>query len=357
MVILITGGAGYIGSHAAVELLEKGYEVVLYDNISNTKIEAVNRIKEITGKDFPFYKGDILQKKQLEKVFIEHKIDAVMHFAGLKAVGESVDKPLEYYRNNFTGTVNLLESMEKFEVRKFVFSSSATVYGDPEQVPINESAKRLATNPYGRTKLMIEQMLEDLAAANTSWRIATLRYFNPIGAHESGRLGENPLGIPNNLMPFITEVAAGKRAKLQIFGDDYDTADGTGVRDYIHVVDLAKGHLNALEYLDLNEGLETFNLGTGKGYSVLDLIKTFQEVNGIDVSYEIICRRPGDIAICYADSEKAEKMLGWKAEKNLMDMCRDSWRWQSKNPNGYEVAQKDSSERRVRFKLKNKEFA
>lgn len=343
MTILITGGAGYIGSHAAVELLNKDQTIVVYDNLSNSNMESIYRIKELTGKDFPFFKKDILDKKSLEEIFANYKIDAVMHFAGLKAVGESVAKPLEYYHTNFAGTVNLINVMRKYDVRKFVFSSSATVYGNPEEVPIAETSKRTATNPYGRTKLMIEEMLEDLAVADPSWRIATLRYFNPIGAHESGRIGENPIGLPNNLMPFITQVAAGKREKLQVFGDDYDTSDGTGVRDYIHVVDLVKGHLNALEYLDSNKGIETFNLGTGTGYSVLDLVKNFEEVNSIHVPYEVVGRRTGDIAVCYANPEKAEKLLGWKATKDLKDMCRDAWRWQSGNPNGYETNEKDSS--------------
>lgn len=337
MTILITGGAGYIGSHAAVELLNNGYDISVFDNLSNSNSESLERIKKLTGKDFAFIEGDILDKDSLEEAFKQHEIDAVMHFAGLKAVGDSVARPLDYYQTNFTGTVNLFDAMKKGDVKKFVFSSSATVYGTPDSVPITETARRSATNPYGRTKLMIEQMLEDLTLADSSWRIATLRYFNPIGAHESGRIGENPIGLPNNLMPFITQVAAGKRDKLQIFGNDYDTPDGTGVRDYIHVVDLAKGHLKALEFLGTNEGMEAFNLGTGTGYSVLDLVNTFEEVTSIRVPYEVVGRRPGDIDMYYADPEKAEKVLGWKAEKDLRDMCRDSWRWQSGNPDGYAV--------------------
>lgn len=335
MSILITGGAGYIGSHAAVELLNNGYDISVFDNLSNSNVQSLERIKNLTGKDFTFFKGNILERESLEETFRLNNIEAVMHFAGLKAVGESVARPLEYYQTNFIGTVNLFDAMKKYDVKKFVFSSSATVYGDPERVPIDETAKRTATNPYGRTKLMIEQLLEDLFLADSSWRIATLRYFNPIGAHESGRIGENPTGFPNNLMPFINQVAAGRREKLQIFGDDYETPDGTGVRDYIHVVDLAKGHLKALGYLDSNEGIETFNLGTGNGYSVLELVKTFEEVNSIRIPYEVVGRRPGDIAVCYANAEKAEKLLGWKAEKGLEEMCKDSWRWQSNNPNGY----------------------
>lgn len=343
MSILITGGAGYIGSHTVVELLNKGEDIVVFDNISNSTKEVINRVKELTGKNFPFYEGDILHKKSLEKVFLLHKIEAVIHFAGLKAVGESVEKPLDYYRNNFSGTINLFEVMNNFGVKKFVFSSSATVYGCPEKVPIDETAKKSASNPYGRTKLMIEEMLDDLSFADSSWRIVTLRYFNPIGAHESGRIGENPVGHPNNLMPFITQVATGKREKLQVFGGDYDTPDGTGVRDYIHVVDLAKGHLNALQYLESHEGIEVFNLGTGVGYSVLDLVKTFEEINSISVPYEIVGRRPGDIATCYANPKKAENLLGWRAEKNLKQMCRDSWKWQNENPSGYVTLQTDFS--------------
>jgi UDP-glucose 4-epimerase len=333
--ILVTGGAGFIGSHAAVELLENGYDIVIVDNLSNSQIEAIQRIKELTGKDFPFYEMDLLNAEALETIFAAQKIDAVMHFAGLKAVGESVEMPLAYYHNNITGTLILCEAMKKHGVKNIVFSSSATVYGNPDRVPIDESFPLSATNPYGRTKLMIEEILRDLHVSDPSWRIAVLRYFNPIGAHASGRIGENPTGIPNNLMPYITQVAIGKREQLQVFGNDYDTHDGTGVRDYIHVVDLVKGHLKALQYLENNEGIETFNLGTGTGYSVLDLVKSFGEVTSTDIPYQIVDRRPGDIGICYANPEKAKTVLGWQAEKDLKDMCKDSWKWQSQNPNGF----------------------
>lgn len=336
MTVLVTGGAGYIGSHAAVELLENGYDIVVVDNLSNSSREAINRVKELTGKDFPFYEYDLLDYDAIEEVFRKHDFDSVIHFAGLKAVGESVEIPLKYYHNNITGTLNLCRIMQKYGVKKMVFSSSATVYGNPERVPIDESFPLQATNPYGRTKLMIEEILRDLHVADNSWRIALLRYFNPIGAHKSGRIGENPRGIPNNLMPYITQVAVGKREKLYVFGDDYDTHDGTGVRDYIHVVDLVRGHIKALEYLDKHEGVEAFNLGTGTGYSVLDIVKTFSEVNGVEIPYEITDRRPGDVAICYANPEKANRLLNWKAEYDLKQMCEDSWRWQVQNPNGYE---------------------
>lgn len=336
MTILITGGAGFIGSHAAVELLESGYEIVIVDNLSNSQIESISRVKELTGKTFPFYQTDLLDYEGLDKVFAENRITAVMHFAGLKAVGESVEKPLMYYHNNITGTLNLCSIMEKYDVKNFVFSSSATVYGDPEQVPIDESSALSATNPYGRTKLMIEEILQDLYVADSSWRIAILRYFNPIGAHVSGRIGENPTGIPNNLMPYITQVAIGKRQELQVFGNDYDTPDGTGVRDYIHVVDLVKGHIKALEYLEENKGIETFNLGTGKGYSVLDLINNFSSATEKEIPYKVVDRRPGDIGVCYANPEKAKAKLGWKAEKDLQEMCQDSWKWQVENPNGFQ---------------------
>ena len=336
MTILITGGAGFIGSHAAVELLESGYEIVIVDNLSNSQIESISRVKDLTGKTFPFYQTDLLDSDGLDKVFAENDITAVMHFAGLKAVGESVEKPLKYYHNNITGTLNLCAIMEKHNVKNFVFSSSATVYGDPEQVPIDESFPLSATNPYGRTKLMIEEILQDLYVADSSWRIAVLRYFNPIGAHISGKIGENPTGIPNNLMPYITQVAIGKREELQVFGNDYDTPDGTGVRDYIHVVDLVKGHIKALEYLEKNDGIETFNLGTGKGYSVLDLINNFSSATEKEIPYKVVDRRPGDIGICYANPEKAKAKLGWTAEKDLQEMCQDSWKWQVENPNGFQ---------------------
>lgn len=336
MTILITGGAGFIGSHAAVELLESGYEIVIVDNLSNSQIESISRVKDLTRKTFPFYQTDLLDYEGMEKVFAENEITAVMHFAGLKAVGESVEKPLMYYHNNITGTLNLCGIMEKYGVKNLVFSSSATVYGDPEQVPIDESSPLSATNPYGRTKLMIEEILQDLYVADSSWRIAILRYFNPIGAHISGRIGENPTGIPNNLMPYITQVAIGKREELQVFGNDYDTSDGTGVRDYIHVVDLVKGHIKALEYLEENDGIEAFNLGTGKGYSVLDLIKNFSSATKKEIPYKVVDRRPGDIGICYANPEKAKAKLGWTAEKDLQEMCQDSWKWQVENPNGFQ---------------------
>ncbi|SHF30296.1 UDP-glucose 4-epimerase [Marinitoga hydrogenitolerans DSM 16785] len=336
MAILITGGAGYIGSHACVEFLNAGYEIVVLDNFSNSKPEVLNRIKEITGKDFKFYEVDLLNKKGVEKIFDENKIEAVIHFAGLKAVGESVAIPLKYYHNNITGTLNLLEIMKEKNVKKIVFSSSATVYGNPEKVPITEDAPLSATNPYGRTKLFIEEILKDLYISDNEWSIALLRYFNPIGAHESGRIGEDPNGIPNNLMPYITQVAVGKREKLYVFGDDYNTHDGTGVRDYIHVVDLVIGHIKALEKIMNEVGVKVYNLGTGVGYSVLDVVKAFEEANNITIPYEITNRRPGDVDKIYADPTKALKELGWKAERNIVDMCRDSWNWQKNNPNGYD---------------------
>ncbi|MDP4086639.1 MAG: UDP-glucose 4-epimerase GalE [Bacillota bacterium] len=336
MTILVTGGAGYIGSHAAVELLNSGYEIVVLDNLSNSQTESINRVKELTGKDFPFYQYDLLDRVDIESLFEKYEFEAIIHFAGLKAVGESVQVPLKYYHNNLTGTINLCEVMAKHNVKKLVFSSSATVYGNPDRVPIDESFPLSATNPYGRTKLMIEEILRDLNVSDPSWRIAILRYFNPIGAHESGRIGENPSGIPNNLMPYISQVAIGKRDKVSVFGNDYETKDGTGVRDFIHVVDLVKGHLKALEYINKNEGVETFNLGTGTGYSVLDLINTFKSVNSQEIPYQIVERRPGDIGVCYANPEKAEKLLGWRAEKDLIEMCKDTWKWQSQNPNGFE---------------------
>jgi UDP-glucose 4-epimerase len=336
MAILVTGGAGYIGSHTVVELLQNGYEVVVVDNLSNSKPEALKRVKEITGKDFKFYKVDLLDRDGLEQIFKEDKLEAVIHFAGLKAVGESVSIPLKYYYNNITGTLILCELMQKYGVKKIVFSSSATVYGMKNKSPLTEDMPLSTTNPYGSTKLMIEQILRDVYVSDNSWSIALLRYFNPIGAHESGRIGEDPNGIPNNLMPYITQVAVGKREKLSIFGNDYDTHDGTGVRDYIHVVDLAKGHLKALEKVMKTEGVEAYNLGTGVGYSVLDVVKNFEKATGQHIPYVIVGRRPGDVAECYADPSKAERELGWKAEKTLEDMCRDSWNWQKNNPAGYE---------------------
>lgn len=336
MKVLVTGGAGYIGSHTCVELLDAGYELVIVDNFSNSKPEVLNRIKEITGKDFKFYEVDLLDKEGLEVAFAENEIDAVIHFAGLKAVGESVQIPLRYYHNNITGTIILCELMEKYDVKKMVFSSSATVYGMPDRVPISEDFPLRATNPYGRTKLMIEEILRDLAVTDDKWSIALLRYFNPIGAHSSGRIGEDPNGIPNNLMPYITQVASGKLKELKVFGNDYPTKDGTGVRDYIHVVDLAKGHLKALEKVANTTGVDAYNLGTGTGYSVLEVINAFEKASGQKVPYVITDRRPGDVAICYADPTKAKNELGWVAEKGIYEMCADSWNWQSKNPNGYE---------------------
>ena len=331
--ILVTGGAGYIGSHTCVELLNAGKEIVVIDNFSNSNEKALDSIKKITGKDFKFYNIDYLDRASLENVFSENDIDAVLNFAGYKAVGESVKEPLKYYINNISGALVLLDTMKKFNVKKFVFSSSTTVYGNPEIIPITEECKvGGTTNPYGTTKLFIEQILKDLYNSDNTWDIAILRYFNPIGAHESGLLGEDPKGIPNNLMPYISKVAAGNLKELSVFGNDYNTPDGTGVRDYIHVVDLAKGHLLALNKLDKEQkGIYIYNLGTGKGYSVLDLVNTFERVNNIKVPYVIAPRRPGDIASCYSDPTKALKELGWSAEKNLDDMCKDSWNFQVKN--------------------------
>ncbi|WP_419955629.1 UDP-glucose 4-epimerase GalE [Neobacillus niacini] len=335
MAILVTGGSGYIGSHTCVELLNAGYEIIVVDNFSNSKPESLTRVKEITGKDFKFYEVDILDQEGLEKVFSENHIEAVIHFAGLKAVGESVSIPLHYYHNNITGTLILCEVMNKYGVKKLVFSSSATVYGLPEQVPISEDFPLSATNPYGRTKLMIEEILGDLFISDESWSIALLRYFNPIGAHESGRIGENPNGIPNNLMPYITQVAVGKLKELQVFGNDFPTIDGTGVRDYIHVVDLSKGHLKALEKVLQTTGVEPYNLGTGKGYSVLELVSAFESASGRKIPYKIVDRRPGDVAVSYANPQKAKLELNWTAEKGVKEMCEDSWRWQKSNPEGY----------------------
>lgn len=334
MAILVTGGTGYIGSHTCIELLDSGYDVVVVDNLSNSKPEVLNRIEEITGKRAKFYELDILDREGLDSVFSENDIEAVIHFAGFKAVGESVEYPLKYYHNNITGTLMLCEVMQKHDVKRIVFSSSATVYGMDNVSPLTEDLPLSATNPYGRTKLMIEQILRDVYVSDSSWSISLLRYFNPIGAHESGRIGEDPNGIPNNLMPYITQVAVGKRDKLSVFGDDYDTHDGTGVRDYIHVVDLARGHLRALEKVLKTTGVDVYNLGTGVGYSVLDVVKTFEKATGQEIPYVVTDRRPGDIATCYADPTKALEELGWKAEKSLEDMCRDSWRWQVNNPDG-----------------------
>ncbi len=335
MNILVTGGAGFIGSHTCLELLNEGYNVVVVDNLANSKKEALKRVEDITGKMLNFYQIDLLHKGKLSVVFHEHEIDAVIHFAGYKAVAESVEQPLSYYQNNIISTLNLCEVMLDFHVHDLVFSSSATVYGNPDQSPLKEDAALSAVNPYGRTKLFIEEILRDLHKANEQWNIALLRYFNPVGAHPSGRIGEDPNDIPNNLMPYISRVAVGKYKELSVWGDDYPTHDGTGVRDYIHVVDLASGHLKALEKLRENPGLLTYNLGTGHGYSVLDVVKAFEKVCGKPVPYRIADRRAGDAAVCYADPSKAENELGWKTELNLDEMCRDVWRWQSQNPDGY----------------------
>lgn len=330
MSILVTGGTGYIGSHTSIELLKRGEEIVIVDNLSNSKIEMCDKIKEISGKNFKFYKVDLLDKEGLEKVFKENDIKEVIHFAGLKAVGESCAKPIEYYHNNITGTLVLIDLMRKHGCKKIVFSSSATVYGDPATVPIKEDFPLSTTNPYGSTKLMIEQILTDVYKSDNEWSVILLRYFNPIGAHESGEIGENPNGIPNNLMPYINCVASGELDHLNVFGNDYDTHDGTGVRDYIHVVDLGLGHLKAIDKVRKMTGVEAYNLGTGKGYSVLDIVKAFENANGIKIQYEITERRPGDIAACYADPSKAEKELGWVATRDLEQMCRDSWRYTEK---------------------------
>ena len=336
MNVLLAGGAGYIGSHTCVELINAGHNAIIADNFSNSCPEAVARVEEITGKKIPLYEADVCDKEAVEKIFSENEIDAVIHFAGLKAVGESCEKPVMYYRNNIDSTLTLLEAMKKHGVNNFIFSSSATVYGTPTTVPLVETMPTgTPTNPYGWTKLMMEQILSDTAKANPEMSIVLLRYFNPIGAHESGRIGEDPNGIPNNLMPFITQVAAGRLAQLGVFGDDYPTHDGTGIRDYIHVVDLAKGHVKALDYSATHKGTEVFNLGTGTGYSVLDIVKAFIKVNNIDIPYVIKPRRAGDIAECFADATKAKEILGWVAEKDLEDMCKDSWNWQSNNINGY----------------------
>lgn len=325
MKILVTGGTGFIGSHACVDLLQNDYEVVIIDNLSNSQKEVIGFIETITKKNVTFYEGDVCNKLLLESIFKEHKIDAVIHFAGYKAVGESVKKPLKYYQNNLISTLTLLEVMEKYECKKLVFSSSATVYGNPEKLPIKEDFSLSTTNPYGTTKLFIEQILRDVSNADAGWSIALLRYFNPIGAHESGLIGENPNDIPNNLMPYIVKVATNELDHLNVFGNDYPTHDGTGVRDYIHVVDLAHGHLKALEYLNEHTGIEAYNLGTGVGYSVLDVVKTFAKVNNITVPYQIVARREGDIASCYADASKAEQQLGFKTTKGLEEMCKDAY--------------------------------
>lgn len=331
MKILVTGGTGYIGSHTCVELLNNGYEIVVIDNFSNSKKDVVEKIKEITKKDFIFYEGDVCDPDLLDKVFTENKIDAVIHFAGYKAVGESVAKPLKYYHNNLESTISLLEAVTKYDCKKIAFSSSATVYGKPEKLPIKEDFPLSTTNPYGTTKLMIEDILRDVYKSDNTWSIAILRYFNPIGAHESGLIGENPNDIPNNLMPYIVKVATKELEVLSVFGNDYDTHDGTGVRDYIHVVDLAKGHIKAIEKVMKDQGLDSYNLGTGIGYSVLDLVNTFEKVNNVKVNYKIVGRRPGDIDACYADPTYAYEQLGWKAEKGIDEMCRDAYNYVIKN--------------------------
>lgn len=337
MSILVTGGAGYIGSHTVVELQNAGYEVVVVDNLSNSCEKSLERVEKITGKPVKFYKVDILDREGMEKVFEKETIDSCIHFAGLKAVGESVAKPWEYYYNNISGTLVLLDVMRKHNVKNIIFSSSATVYGNPAFVPITEACpKGEITNPYGQTKSMLEQVLIDIQKADSEWNVIILRYFNPIGAHKSGTIGENPNGIPNNLMPYITQVAVGKLKCLGVFGDDYETHDGTGVRDFIHVVDLAIGHVKAIEKISQKAGLCIYNLGTGHGYSVLDIVKNFEEASGIKIPYEMKPRRAGDIAACYADPEKAGREMSWKAQRGIGEMCEDSWRWQSNNPNGYE---------------------
>ena len=337
MAVLVTGGAGYIGSHTVVELQNAGYDVVVLDNLSNASEKALDRVSKITGKPVKFYKADILDRDALNNIFDKETIESCIHFAGLKAVGESVVKLWEYYENNIAGTLTLIDVMRKHNVKNIIFSSSATVYGDPAQIPITEECpKGQCTNPYGWTKSMLEQVLTDIQKADPEWNVMLLRYFNPIGAHKSGTIGENPNGIPNNLMPYITQVAVGKLKELGVFGNDYDTPDGTGVRDYIHVVDLAKGHVKALKKIGENPGLAIYNLGTGKGYSVLDIVKNFEAATGVKIPYVIKPRRAGDIATCYCDASKAEKELGWKAENGIREMCEDSWRWQSNNPQGYE---------------------
>ncbi len=338
MSVLVTGGAGFIGSHTVIELINAGYDPVVIDDLSNSRLEALKRVEKITGKRIPFYENDVCDKEALNNIFMEHRtIDSVIHFAGYKAVGESVEKPLMYYTNNLVSTLTLLHAMKEYDVKNIIFSSSATVYGTPAEIPITEKCPRgETTNPYGTTKAMIERILEDISKADASMHIMLLRYFNPVGAHESGLIGEDPKGIPNNLMPYITQVAVGKLKELGVFGDDYDTSDGTGVRDYIHVVDLAKGHVAALSKIDEKAGVNIYNLGTGNGYSVLDMVKAFSKACGKEIPYSIKPRRAGDIAECYADPSKAAEELGWKAEKTLEEMCADSWRWQSQNPNGFQ---------------------
>jgi UDP-glucose 4-epimerase len=335
MKILVTGGAGYIGSHTCVELLNRDYEVVVLDNFSNSSVESLNRVQSLTGKSLSFYETDLRDKAGMKKIFQEHDIDAVIHFAGLKAVGESVSIPLKYFDNNIGGTLNLLAAMQDADVKSIVFSSSATVYGDPHTLPILEDFPLSATNPYGRTKLMIEEIMQDLHLSDKDWNIALLRYFNPVGAHESGDIGEDPNGIPNNLVPYIAKVAIGELPHVNVYGDDYDTPDGTGVRDYIHVVDLAIGHIKILPKLFEKPGVVIYNLGTGNGFSVLEMIKGIEKASGKPIPYKIAPRRPGDIASCWADPSKAEKELGWKTTRTLEEMCNDTWKWQQQNPNGY----------------------
>lgn len=337
MNILVTGGAGYIGSHTCLELLHEDYKLVVYDNLLNSSLEALKRVEKLTGKQIKFIKGDLLDIEKLQQVFQNEKFDSVIHFAGLKAVGESVQKPLDYYDNNVVGTLNLLKIMQKYNVKELVFSSSATVYGIPKELPLTENSPRSTTNPYGTSKLIIEYMLEDLAKSDNEWKIISLRYFNPVGAHKSGEIGEDPNGIPNNLLPFISQVAVGARDKLNVFGDNYQTKDGTGVRDYIHVVDLSKGHLAALKYIiDTDEkGFIPINLGTGNGYSVLEMVKAFEKASNTIIPYQVVERREGDIAECYADTTNSYIKLGWKAQNNLENMCQDAWNWQKNNPNGY----------------------
>ncbi|MFK4415790.1 UDP-glucose 4-epimerase [Bacillus sp. RC251] len=337
MAILITGGAGYIGSHTCIELLNNNYKIIVVDNLSNSSIESLNRVKEITGKQFKFYNESVLNREKMNEIFLENNIEAVIHFAGFKAVGESTTIPLTYYYNNIISTIILCDVMQKHNVKKFIFSSSATVYGIPKTSPITEEFPLSVTNPYGQTKLMIEQIMRDVAKSDGEWSIALLRYFNPFGAHQSGRIGEDPNGIPNNLMPYVTQVAVGKLKELNIFGNDYPTKDGTGVRDYIHVVDLAKGHVKALEKVLETTGIDAYNLGTGKGYSVLEMVNAFEKVSGKKIPYKIIGRRPGDVAICFADVSKAKRELGWEAEYGVEEMCLDSWRWQVNNKNGYQM--------------------
>ena len=337
MNVLVTGGAGYIGSHTCVELIEAGHHPIAVDNLVNSSAESLRRVAQITGKEVPFIDGDVCDEALMEKVFSENEIDCVIHFAGLKAVGESVEKPLAYYRNNLTSTMNLCKVMGRHGVKKIIFSSSATVYDRDNTMPLREDSKiGNCTNPYGWTKFMCEEILRDVAKADKEWSVVLLRYFNPVGAHPSGLIGEHPNGIPNNLMPFISQTAIGKREKLSVFGNDYPTPDGTGVRDYIHVVDLAKGHVAAMDYLCSHTGEAVFNLGTGNGYSVLDMVKAFEKANGVKVPYVIAPRRSGDVAVCYADPAKSAEVLGWHAQYNLEDMCRDTWHWQSMNPNGYD---------------------